>query len=88
MDDGSGEAHVYVEGDLLRELLMVSLSNWTHLCELVWSVGTVTYTKPIRQAPTQVISMQVVNPYTLYTTTLLRNELPLSLLDSFVPVSS
>ena len=65
VDDGSGEAHVYVEGDLLRELLMVPSSDWAHLCELVRSLGTLTYTKPIRQVPTD----------TVYTVTLLRMSL-------------
>ena len=45
IDDGSGEAHVYAEEDLLRQLLQVSMAEWNSVCDLVRRVGTVSYTK-------------------------------------------
>ncbi len=45
IDDGSGEAHVYAEDDLLRQLLQVSMAEWNSVCDLVRRVGTVSYTK-------------------------------------------
>lgn len=45
VDDGSGEAHVYAEDNMLRELLRVSVSDWRDVCELARSLGVLTYTK-------------------------------------------
>lgn len=46
IEDGSGEAHLYAESNRLRQLLRMSGSEWSNLCDLVRSVGTIFYNKP------------------------------------------
>ena len=47
VEDGSGCGCVYTDGDVVRECLRATSSEWKELCDLVAMVGEVTYTKAL-----------------------------------------
>lgn len=45
IEDGSCEAHLYAESDMVRELLCISSDQWTHLKEMTSKVGQLSYVR-------------------------------------------
>ena len=43
VEDGSGEGHVYINDNVLREAIGVSVTEWGELCDIVHQIGHVVY---------------------------------------------